>query len=120
MTLLDLLPAFMAMSANIIARDATSRITPQWMLLAAGLMLQATIEQYVDCGSQSISTIDEAFAWGFDPEATFQEGSDDFTVNAMFLNDTEEVAEWQSIREEHVQAVCISRLAIRKRVDTAS
>lgn len=105
MTLLDLLPAFLSLSATAIAREASNQITETWMHLAAGFMLQAVIEQYVDHGSRNGTIVKDAFSWGFDPDANFREGTDEFAVNAMFLDEDDEFAEWQNIKESHVNAV---------------
>ena len=103
-SLLDTLPSFMALSAaeNVMQE---SRITETWMRLAAGYMAQAVIEQYLLYGSQSGQTLKEAFAWGFDSSTVAEEGSEDWIVNAMFLDDEAEFESWQIIRDEHMQAV---------------
>lgn len=104
-SLLDTLPFFMALSAaeNLLQE---SRITDTWMRLAAGYMAQAVIEQYLLYGSQSDKVLNEAFAWGFDLETGAGEGSEDWIVNAMFLDEEAEFESWQDIKHEHIQAVC--------------
>lgn len=113
-SLLDTLPAFMALSAAENAMQE-SRITDMWMRLAAGYMAQAVAEQYLDYGSKQQDVLQEAFAWGFDVETTAEEGSDDWIINAMFWGEHDEVAGWEEIRNEHMRAVRIKpRLPINR------
>lgn len=106
-SLLDTLPLFMVLSASQNAMQETT-ITKMWMQLAAGYMAQAVIEQYLIYGSQSPEVLREAFAWGFDAECGADEGSEEWQINAMFWDEDGAVPEWDSIRDEHIQAVCLS------------
>lgn len=103
-SLLDTLPSFMALSAaaNVMQE---SKITDTWMRLAAGYMAQAVIEQYLLYGSRSNKILKEAFAWGFDTATMAEEGSENWAVNAMFLDEEAEFDSWQMIRDEHMRAV---------------
>jgi hypothetical protein len=66
LSLLDLLPSFMAVIA---ARNElnNSNLSTGLMGLAAQFMLQACLEQYLVCGATGSDAIDEAFAWGYKP-----------------------------------------------------
>ena len=75
------------------------------MRLAAGYMTQAVIEQYLVYGPPSSDVLKEAFAWGFDSAAMAKEGSGNWAVNAMFLDEEAEFESWQTIRDEHMRAV---------------
>ena len=63
-SLLDLLPQFMQISA---ARNAmsNSNLSEQWMRMAGEFMLQACLEQYLVVGANGSDAVDEAFAWGY-------------------------------------------------------
>ena len=101
-SLLDTIPLFMTVSAAQIAMQGGT-ITDTWMRLAAGFMAQAVAEQYLVYGSKRQETLQEAFSWGFDPECSAEEGTDDFQINAMFWG----VDSWDRIRDEHAQAVSL-------------
>lgn len=103
-SLLDTIPFFMALSAAQISMQEGT-ITDTWMRLAAGYMAQAVAEQYLVYGSQRPETLQEAFSWGFDPECSAEEGTDDFQINAMFWGMDAVVDGWDRIRNEHAQAV---------------
>ncbi|KAF2211117.1 hypothetical protein CERZMDRAFT_85669 [Cercospora zeae-maydis SCOH1-5] len=62
-TLLDLLPLFMRVSAACHTMFACPP-TEKWMNLAAAWMLHACLEQYLVFGASGSDAIDEAFAWG--------------------------------------------------------
>lgn len=103
-TLLDILPSFMAVSAfHSILQD--SPITEIWMRLATGLMAHAALEQCLVLSIPLSEALREAFAWGFDAGSTAKEDSEDSHINAMFLGEDEEVAGWSEIKAEHIQAV---------------
>lgn len=101
---LDTLPSFMALSATQ-STIQDRPITAVWMRLAAGFMAHAALEQYLVHGRSLSDAMAEAFSWGFDAETTADEGSEDWQINAMFLDDDEEIKGWTKIRDEHVQAV---------------
>lgn len=105
-SLLDTIPPFMAVSAAQISMQEGT-ITETWMRLAAGYMAQAVAEQYLVYGSQRQQVLQEAFAWGFDPECRAEEGSDEFQINAMFWGVDAVVEGWDRIRDEHTQAVSL-------------
>ncbi len=106
-SLLDTIPLFMAVSAAQISMQGGT-ITETWMRLAAGYMAQAVAEQYLVYGSQRQEVLQEAFSWGFDPECSAEEGSDDFQINAMFWGVDAVVDGWDRIRDEHTQAVSLN------------
>lgn len=105
-SLLDTIPLFMAVSAAQISTQEGT-ITDTWMRLAAGYMAQAVAEQYLVYGSQRQEVLQEAFSWGFDPECSAEEGTDDFQINAMFWGVDTVVDGWDKVREEHTQAVSL-------------
>ena len=105
-SLLDTLPLFMALSAAQMSMQEGT-ITDTWMRLAAGYMAQAVAEQYLVYGSQRQGTLQEAFSWGFDPECSAEEGTDEFQINAMFWGMDAVVDGWDRIRDEHVHAVSL-------------
>ena len=106
MSLLDTIPLFMAVAAAQIAMQEGT-ITETWMRLAAGYMAHAAAEQYLVYGSQRQEVLQEAFSWGFDPECSAEEGTDDFQINAMFWAVDAVVDGWDRIRDEHAQAVSL-------------
>lgn len=103
-SLLDTIPLFMAVSAAQISMQGGT-ITDTWMRLAAGYMVQAVAEQYLVYRSQRQEILQEAFSWGFDPDCSAEEGTDDFQINAMFWGVDAVVDDWDRIRDEHAQAV---------------
>ena len=105
-SLLDTIPLFMAVSAAQISMQEGT-ITETWMRLAAGYMAQGVAEQYLVYGSQRQQVLQEAFSWGFDPECSAEEGSDEFQINAMFWGVDAVVEGWDRIRDEHTQAVSL-------------
>lgn len=92
-SLLDILPLFMELSA---ARNAmnSGNINEGWMQLACEFMLQACLEQYLIFGASKSDTMDEAFAWGYmdmERDVMAVDGEDGKTfgdknaeINAMF------------------------------------
>lgn len=105
-SLLDTIPLFMAVSAaQILMQEGT--ITETWMRLAAGYMAHAAAEQYLVYGSQRQEVLQEAFSWGFDPECSAEEGTNNFQINAMFWGVDAAVDGWDRIRDEHMQAVSL-------------
>ena len=104
-SLLDSLPAFMALSAVAQSSKDQTTITDTWMRLAAGYMAQAIIEQYLVYGSTRHEVLQEAFAWGFDPECSAEEGSDEWQINALFWGEDDVVSGWEELRNAHMQAV---------------
>lgn len=76
-SLLDLLPLFMHVSALPVTKIYQSQINDIWMRLATEWILQACLEQYLVCGARGTECIDEAFAWGYQKDGAG-------VVNAMF------------------------------------
>lgn len=104
LSLLDTLPAFMALSAaQKVSQEST--ISELWMRLAAGYMAQAYIEQVLVHGLTQPDILLEAFAWGFDAGSGAEEGSEEWQINVMFWSKYDVVAGWDGIRNEHIQAV---------------
>ena len=110
-SLIDTLPMFMALSAAQNATVNDAKITKVWMLLAAGYMAQAAMEQYINYDNHQVDVLREAFAWGFDPECVAEPESDEWRINAMFWGDDEVIPEWDAVRDDHIQAVCIMNSA---------
>ncbi|KAK5131384.1 hypothetical protein LTR08_000987 [Meristemomyces frigidus] len=112
-SLLDLLPMFMQVSA---ARSAHNSATEDWMQLACEFMLQACLEQYLVCGAQGSDAVNEAFAWGYRDSAGTEgresgeevdnkrEGGDDEEVNDMFEDPVyeSEIDGWRQVREHYI------------------
>ncbi|KXS97713.1 hypothetical protein AC578_8845 [Pseudocercospora eumusae] len=99
-SLLDILPLFMRVSARCHYIFNYNNLTSQWMQLAADWMLQACLEQYLVCGEEGSDAIDEAFAWGYrerdkDADETKVQVSDD-PFDSMY--DEEDVQRWETIR----------------------
>ena len=97
----------MSLSAAGNALHDEARITPMWMVLAVGFMAQAVIEHFLDLRLRQSHVLEEAFAWGLDADAQFEEGSDEYLVNAMFFDDTGEFPEWTEFRRDHIDAVSL-------------
>ncbi|KAF7191589.1 hypothetical protein HII31_07091 [Pseudocercospora fuligena] len=99
-SLLDILPLFMQVSARCHNIFNSSNLTSQWMQLAADWMLRACLEQYLICGKEGSDAIDEAFAWGYrerdkDADETNVQVSDDPFDSER---DEEDVQRWEIIR----------------------
>ncbi|EME77826.1 uncharacterized protein MYCFIDRAFT_79086 [Pseudocercospora fijiensis CIRAD86] len=99
-TLLDVLPLFMQVSArchNIFDRN---NFTPQWMQLAADWMMHACLEQYLICGQEGSDAIDEAFAWGFHERDMIADETNIRVSDDPFDSEHDEldVQRWESIR----------------------
>lgn len=71
-SLLDLLPLFMEVSAAVHSLlpadeggdECGASVNPRWMQLAADLITHACLEQYLVRGAVGSDVLDEAFAWG--------------------------------------------------------
>lgn len=113
-SLLDLLPLFMKISA---ARNSMSgsNVQAQWMKLACEFMLQACLEQYLVIGAEGANAFDEAFAWGYvdeiDEAMAAISGPDGLVndnggseVNAMFEDEDYEVEVdgWKEMRQSYI------------------
>ncbi|CAL8577896.1 hypothetical protein XPA_003708 [Xanthoria parietina] len=104
MSLEQTLPLFLALSA-VQNELQGSTITEIWMVLAAGYMAQAYIEQVVVYQNRSSSLLDKAFHWGYDEDCSAEQASEQRQINDMFGADESSVRLWESIREEHIQAL---------------
>ncbi|KAK4540855.1 hypothetical protein LTR36_008797 [Oleoguttula mirabilis] len=130
-SLLDLLPLFMELSA---ARNtmSNSSASGQWMRMASEFMLQAGLEQYLVTGAQGSDAVDEAFAWGYEEKAqhagegmevdgqgTHNKRMDE--VNDMFEDAAyeTEVNGWRQLKE-HYLALLFPPSASRSSKDTYS
>ena len=103
-SLLDTLPSFMSLSAaQSVVQDRP--ITDVWMRLAAGYMAHSALEQSLIHDVPLSDAVQAAFAWGFDPESTAEEGSDEWQINAMFLGEDDEIAGWSEIKNQHIRIV---------------
>ena len=109
-SLLDILPLFIEVSASRNAMNA-SNLSEQWMNLAAELMLQACIEKYLAVGAQGTDAIDEAFAWGYEEPRTNIHSSD---VNDMFEDEeyATEVEGWSQIKRSYLERLFLSKEAL--------
>ncbi|KAF1352074.1 hypothetical protein BDV97DRAFT_397124 [Delphinella strobiligena] len=68
LSLLDLLPSFMELTAARSQLDTDWTISRRWMEQLAGeFMLQSTLEAYLCFGAEGGEVVDEAFAWGYSP-----------------------------------------------------
>lgn len=86
MSLIDLLPGFMLLTASRTQLYADFQIKEQLMYLAAEFMLQASLEACLCFGGSAVD-VSQAFAWGFTPEDVV-EGDEvwegEAIVNTMF------------------------------------
>ena len=67
-SLLDLLPSFISLSASRAHLGPEAEefvVQPRWMRLAAEWMLQAVLEQYRIFGAEGPGLVEESFAWGY-------------------------------------------------------
>lgn len=97
-SLLDLLPSFMNLSALNCTKIIAGDINNQWMSFATQWMLLACLEQYLVYGAREVECIDEAFAWGY------QRGGVG-NVNAMFEDPEyrKEVDGWKEWKERRLE-----------------
>ncbi|KAL8656221.1 MAG: hypothetical protein Q9226_002734 [Calogaya cf. arnoldii] len=103
MSLEQTLPLFLALSAAQNELQG-STITEIWMMLAAGYMAQAYIEQVVVYQNERPGLLEEAFHWGYDEDCHAEEASEERQINDMFGADGSSIRLWASIRAEHVEA----------------
>ncbi|KAI7418146.1 hypothetical protein KC336_g9778 [Hortaea werneckii] len=109
LSLLDLLPLFMEVSAArqamLAASVPESELTEQWMQLACSFMLQACLEQYLVVGASGTDAIDEAFAWGQRPKGREEDANDE--ICDMFedpIYETE-VQGWANIKRQYLERI---------------
>ncbi|KAI9798561.1 MAG: hypothetical protein M1833_004698 [Piccolia ochrophora] len=104
-TLLDMLPAFMYLSASIVNTIDTWTVGAEWVDTAAGFILQAVLEQYLIYGNKGAGPLREAFAWGFNAQGQ-PDHNDDEKVNAMFRCDEEATYPiWGEIKADRLKAL---------------
>ena len=111
MSLSQTLPLFLALSA-VQNELQGSTITEIWMMLAAGYMAQAYIEQVVLYQKERPGLLEEAFRWGYDAGCLAEQGSEQWQINDMFGADESSVSLWESIRREHLEAVRVPSFII--------
>ena len=100
-SLLDLLPDFMSISANSIIRNQVQAYVGPWVELAAELCVVAALEQYILFGVEDDRPRREAFAWGYIDEAKSNSDTDSRAVNDMFtLFNTTMPMEWETMRDQ--------------------
>ncbi|KAL8771753.1 MAG: hypothetical protein Q9209_002944 [Squamulea sp. 1 TL-2023] len=109
MSLEKTLPLFLALSAAQNALQG-SAITEIWMILAAGYMAQSYMEQVIVYQNKGADLLKEAFTWGYDADCRAKEDSDEWQINRMFGADESSIQLWESIKEEHIQAVSPSSI----------
>lgn len=114
LSLLDLLPMFMELSA---LRNAMSEsdLTEFWMQFAAEFMLQACLEQYLVRGASGSDGVDLAFSWGYrssssdgrEAEADATTRRRTIAVNEMFEDEDlqTEVAGWNDIKLNYLKSL---------------
>ena len=131
LSLLDLLPTFMAVIA---ARNElnNSNLSTGLMELAAQFMLQACLEQYLVCGATGCDAIDEAFAWGYKPtyptngygtsEPAALESDDPVDspneVDRMFQDEddhSQEIPDWQETKASFIAELAHSESSTLRR-----
>lgn len=104
-TLLDLLPSFLA-TASSMRRVFSTNMSQMFMELAATFMMQASMEQYLVYGSKGVGPLMECFAWGWrrSPSEVWQDEAD---VIQMFKDEDlqEEVDGWAEVRSKYFNLV---------------
>ncbi|KAK1046769.1 hypothetical protein LTS16_005484 [Friedmanniomyces endolithicus] len=108
--LLDLLPLFVQVSAARNAMMDPSGLTGAWMRMAAELMLQAVLEQYLVYGVRGTEVIEEAFAWGLlaaDGQRMEVDGEEVDEVNDMFTDAVyeTEVEGWADVKKAYLAEI---------------
>lgn len=130
-SLLDILPSFMAVIA---ARNElnNSNLSTGLMELAAQFMLQASLEQYLVRGATGCDAIDEAFAWGYKPPhpTNGQKNSTPTGLNGdgptepivetdrMFQSEdnvSQEIPDWSEIKASYIAELAHSESGSLKR-----
>lgn len=132
-SLLDLIPSFMDLTAARSRLDADFDITWRWMRMAGEFMLQATLEQYLVRGATGKDAVEEAFAWGFTaPKVDPMDMDDDDELtekdaetNKLFQAEVDdedagveraEIEGWQEIRDEFCNMVSACNKIVQKAV----
>lgn len=123
--LLELLPAFLDLSANM-ATSLGQDVTAKWMVLAAEFMLQSAWEKYVDRDTETKEDpLKSAFGWGrwdgaeelekalLSADASLDVQAAELRINTMFTRSEEsvddvvvrqEIPEWTGIRLDYLSA----------------
>ena len=112
LSLLDVLPFFMEVSADIqcIENKNDANITHEWMTLAAELILQSVLEQWLVYGAVGPDTLSEAFAWGYRKGGANKScWRAEEMVNDMFREggSEAEVDGWSAIKEKAMSMVSL-------------
>ncbi|KAL8973275.1 MAG: hypothetical protein Q9183_000075 [Haloplaca sp. 2 TL-2023] len=68
-------------------------------------MAQAYAEQVLSCQNEAEDLLDGMFRWGFDPDCSASEESDEWQLNTMFDTEEDILDLWAEIKKEHVRAV---------------
>ncbi|WPG98056.1 Hypothetical protein R9X50_00084100 [Acrodontium crateriforme] len=117
-SLLDLLPLFMRVSADLHGL-LDRQPTRFWLDLAADFMLQACLEQYLVRGSDGTDAVDNAFAWGekmpstrskeredddYEDEDEDDDDEDEESTHHMFKTPTEPGL-WKQIKHSRLEAL---------------
>ncbi|KAL8673345.1 MAG: hypothetical protein Q9168_002224 [Polycauliona sp. 1 TL-2023] len=83
-----------------------STVTEIWMVLAAGYMAQAYIEQVVVYQNEQPNLLEETFIWGWTTECLSARASKLWQFNELFgADDERSYSMWESIKEQHVLAL---------------
>lgn len=106
MSLLDLLPQFMALSAAQVQKSEWI-MNELWLNTAAEFMLQAALEQFSTFGQSGWQVVAEAFAWGWNPTLEDSVSDDEKSINRMFKDETEqcEIERWESVKHQYWVAI---------------
>jgi hypothetical protein len=106
MSLLDLLPLFLSLSAAHAAHFNQANISDSYMTLAASFMMHATMEQYFVCGARGACALLQSFAWGWKaiPGSSWNEEG---LVNRMFRDEDlqQEIEGWAEKRDGYFAVV---------------
>lgn len=111
-SLLDLLPSFMRVSSAC-QKLFDKQANESWMQLAAELMLQSCLEQYLFFGASGSDAIDEAFAWGFRTDSQRgvdqSEVADEDPFGYVDADDQDLASDWEDIRREALASLFPSK-----------
>jgi hypothetical protein len=105
LSLLDLLPLFMKLSA-VFQNLLNISVSKIWCELALEWMLQACLEQYLIYGSSGRAVLDQAFAWGYN--RVNKGNKDEDMINEIFRDDEREgeIPGWKEMRQRTLQKLC--------------
>ncbi|KAI9809640.1 MAG: hypothetical protein M1825_000072 [Sarcosagium campestre] len=97
--LLDTLPLFMTLSAEVSLEMEQSDVTQRWIDLALQFMLHAVLEAYLIDGAKGPSAVEEAYAWGVGPLPVPDDSGQGFDLVYEMLTDDQ-----GAVLEEWVQS----------------